>query len=282
MIKRGLGLVRNLKTNQRVAIALARANATSNLRTLDKANPHSWEFCGFSQNGEDGIIDYLCSQILMPNRFFVEIGAADGIENNTSFLAIAKKYSGLMIEGNQKLASRLKDLMANYNLGVEVLDWYVNASTIDNIITKIPTLNPDVFSLDIDGADFHLVNLFLQKDFRPKIIIVEFNSAFGPSNSLTVPYKENYNYLQAHSSNLYYGVSWQGWKNLLQKNRYKYITTDKNGVNMVFIEPSSFNNSFINDIKASDFVENFFQQRKFNGGWQKQFDKIKHMQMEKI
>jgi len=42
---------------QQITLALARGGAPSSLRNIDPFNPGSWEFCGFSQNGEDGIID---------------------------------------------------------------------------------------------------------------------------------------------------------------------------------------------------------------------------------
>src|SRR5690242_11526051 len=70
-----------INLNTKISVALARAAATAPLRTIDPKDPRTWEFSGFSQHGEDGIIDYLCSQILNPTRFFFEIGAANGIEN---------------------------------------------------------------------------------------------------------------------------------------------------------------------------------------------------------
>src|SRR6266704_2860828 len=70
----------------RFAMALARAAATSALRRIDRLDPATWEFCGFSQSGEDGVIDYLCEQIVHKNRYFVEIGASNGMENNSSWL----------------------------------------------------------------------------------------------------------------------------------------------------------------------------------------------------
>src|SRR3979411_658780 len=63
----------------RIGSALARAAATAPLRIINPKEPRTWEFSGFSQHGEDGIIDYLCSQLLRPNRFFFEIGAGDGL-----------------------------------------------------------------------------------------------------------------------------------------------------------------------------------------------------------
>ena len=106
--------------------AMARASATSNLRQIYETNPSSWEFSGFSQNGEDGIIDFLCKKVINPNRYFVEIGSADGTENNTSFLALAKKYSGLMVDGDKEKILLARDLLSNQAHNVEFLNLFMD------------------------------------------------------------------------------------------------------------------------------------------------------------
>jgi len=61
----------HLRRMQRMNMALSRGAATSALRNVDLTKPDTWEFSGFSQNGEDGIIDVLTRQILKPNRYFI-------------------------------------------------------------------------------------------------------------------------------------------------------------------------------------------------------------------
>ncbi len=60
-------------------------------RDVDLRSPQSWEFSGFSQNGEDGILDVLRRQLKQRNRYFVEIGSADGLQNNSSWLVVAEQ-----------------------------------------------------------------------------------------------------------------------------------------------------------------------------------------------
>jgi hypothetical protein len=54
-----------------------------------------------SQNGEDGIIDYIFSKIRTTNKFSVEFGVGDGFESNTAYLLEKKKlersYDGLWL-----------------------------------------------------------------------------------------------------------------------------------------------------------------------------------------
>jgi len=94
-----------LAIRSRVEMCLARAAATAAVRSIDRLDPETWEFSGFSQHGEVGIIDYLSSKMESRNAFFVEIGAADGLENCTAWLAVAQSYGGLMVEGSTQLAT---------------------------------------------------------------------------------------------------------------------------------------------------------------------------------
>ena len=52
----------------------------------------------YSQNGEDGIIDYIFSNIGTTNKFSVEFGVGDGFESNTAYLLEKKNWSGLMMD----------------------------------------------------------------------------------------------------------------------------------------------------------------------------------------
>src|SRR6266849_1045876 len=65
------------RARDRINMALARGAASASLRRLDPTDPRSWEFSGFSQNGEDGILDYLVSHLKTENRYFIEIGASN-------------------------------------------------------------------------------------------------------------------------------------------------------------------------------------------------------------
>ena len=55
----------------------------------------------WSQNDEDGIIQEIFNRIDTKNKYFVEIGVGDGLENNTLFLLV-KGWKGLWVEGSRK------------------------------------------------------------------------------------------------------------------------------------------------------------------------------------
>lgn len=282
MIKRVINYIQTTRHLQRVNLGLSRAATTSFLRQLNEAHPSSWEFSGFSQNGEDGIIDFLLQKLIRQNRYFVEIGSADGLENNTAWLAIGKKYSGLMIEGCSKLVSRLKRTMSAYNIGVEALPFFVTQENCATLLDKMLHPDPDLFSLDIDGNDYYILQALLAKGFKPKIIVVEYNSAFGPDKAITIPYQPDFQYLKMHPSGLYYGVSLQAWHKLLKEYNYQFVTVDSNGVNAFFISPNHYKASFLQDLQPLSFAENFYQFQKYKKPWQEQFRLIEKMPYEVI
>jgi hypothetical protein len=247
--------------------ALSRAAATAAARVVEPANPLSWEFSGFSQNGEDGLLDYLTRKLKNSNRYFIEIGASGGIENNTAWFAHGRKFSGLMIDGNKQTVERGQ---AVANFGTDLRWLFVNKDNISNLHDLAVHKNPDIFSLDIDGIDYYMAKSILEGGFRPKIFIVEYNSAFGPVDSKTVEYRQDFRMGQVHSTELYYGVSIAGWKTFFSSQGYKFITVDSNGVNAIFVDPAEFDAGFLSQLKGLDFAENFYQLKKFKGGWEKQ------------
>jgi hypothetical protein len=245
-------------------------------RRVDLTRPSTWEFSGFSQNGEDGILQVLRSQLLSENRYFIEIGSADGIENNTAWLLIAEKYSGVMIEGNGLLAARAMTSVVPYSVGSECLHMFATRENASQVLASVAYMDPDVFSIDIDGCDYYVVEALLATGMRPKIMVVEYNSVFGPERSITVEYRPDFSYLQADPTNLYYGVSLAAWRRYLSSKGYRFITVERNGVNAFFVDPSAFNASFLESIHGLEYAENVYQNRRFRQSTERQFNRIEN------
>ena len=271
-----------LRDRQRIIISLTKGAAMMHARNIDYQDPETWEFSGFSQNGEDGILDVLRKQLLQNNRYFIEIGAADGIDNNSAWLTIAEKYRGLMIEGNPNLVARAKRMIAHYSLGLQCLDMFVDTDSAKTILSASQFPDPDILSLDIDGIDYYVTKSLFEAGFRPKIFVVEYNSVFGPTSPRTIKYASNFVYTNAHASELYYGVSIAAWRKLFERYDYKFITVDRNGVNAFFVDPVHFNDDFLSNIRPRLFAENQLQLSKFRANHDEQFKLIAHMAFEEI
>lgn len=243
-------------------------------RSIDLTKPATWEFSGFSQNGEDGILDVLRRQLLSCNRYFLEIGAADGIENNTGWLLVAEKYSGLLIEGSSQLVERAKRTVIGYSIGADIRNIFVTVESVNEIVTKALYSNPDVLSLDIDGNDYYIAKAILDIGFRPKIFVVEYNSVYGEQRCVTIEYHPEFVFTKSHASHLYYGVSIAGWRKLFGQYGYKFVTVDRSGVNGFFVDPEYFDSDFLDGVQGLSFSENISQLKKYRVSSEDQFKLI--------
>jgi hypothetical protein len=246
-----------------MAIGLSRGAAMMHARAIDLRSPATWEFSGFSQNGEDGIIDVLLSQLHSKSRYCVEIGTGDGFENNTAWLVIARKYSGIMIDSNPRLMERGFRLLSSCNIGFSCCNMFVTRNSAQELRKLAWYHDPDIFSLDIDGNDFYIAKSLLDSGFRPKIFVVEYNAALGSERSVTIEYRDEFVVSGTYPEELYFGVSITGWKRFFERAGYRFVTVDQNGVNAFFVDEKHFSREFLDNIVGLEFANNRFQFRKY-------------------
>lgn len=274
-LAKGIDFLKQLRTLQRINLSLSRGSATSMLRRIDLKSVESWEFSGFSQNGEDGVIDVLRSRLRYSNRYFLEIGASDGLENNTAWLAVAHRCSGVWVEGNPSASAASKATFESMNYGLTFESRFVTRENAPEFMQRLLHRDPDVFSLDIDGNDFHVADALFRAGLRPKIMVVEYNSSFGPDASISIPYSERF-VRDSSRSNLYYGCSIKAWQRFASRYDYAFVGVESNGVNAFFVDRSVFDSTFLEEIVVVPFRENFAQLREYGAGWQSQFARLKH------
>lgn len=274
MFKRLVNYFIDLQDRQRVGIALTKGAAMMRARNIDLKQPATWEFSGFSQNGEDGILDVLRRQLSSSNRYFIEIGASNGIQNNSAWLVVAEKYDGIMVEGDQSLVERARRNVTGYSIGAECRNLFVTRENVQELKSIAFHQEPDIFSLDIDGNDYYVARAILDNGFRPKIFVVEYNSVYGPKRSVTIEYRDDFDFKTAHPSQLYYGASIAGWRKLFESRGYHFVTVDRKGVNAFFVDPPYFDPAFLAGIRGLEFAENRYQYTKFRMTSEKQFELI--------
>lgn len=283
MLGRAIDYLIDYKDRQRIAIALAKGAVSRASREVDLRDPRTWEFSGFSQNGEDGIIDVLRRQLKTSNRYVLEIGAAEGTENNSSWLLATAGYEGLMIEGDPRQSARARRNVGRYSIGSQFVSMFVTLATVDDILGRAAYQDPDVFSLDIDGNDYHIATALFDRGFRPKIVAVEYNSAFGPQKCVTTKYRDDFRRSTAHPSQLYYGVSLRAWQEFFHKWKYRYVTVDSNGVNAFFVDNNHFDVSFLYNVQSrQEFIENRYQLRAHGRDHAGQFALIADQPLEQV
>lgn len=170
----------------------------------------------FSQFGEDGILEQIF-EIIKGDRWCVEFGAYDGEHlSNTRNLIVNHGWRGILIEASPE---RFRKLLETYkgNNRITCLNKFVDfegENSLDSILKETPVPKDfDLLSIDIDGNDYHIWDLF--KIYEPKVVVIEFN----PSIPLDVEF------IQEKDRNINHGNSLLALYNLAIKKEYKLVAT---------------------------------------------------------
>jgi hypothetical protein len=192
------------------------------------------EFKVFSQNGEDGIIDYLIHAINIRKLKFVEIGVGDYTECNTRFLINNYPFRGLLCDINSKLKDNLKNIYDAHRGSIKLFNEYI---TRDNIIEVLRSNNflesLNLFSIDIDSMDYYVIEKLPNE--ISDIFIAEYNQNFGPNLEVTVPYSDQFDRFKYHYSGQCYGLSLKALINLMKKKGYIFLGCNVECCNAFFI-----------------------------------------------
>jgi hypothetical protein len=201
----------------------------------------------FSQNGEDGIIDYLLTKLkLIPHSTnFIEIGVGDYRESNTRFIYNRFHSKGVIIDCIDDMKKKVKPHVNLWKGDLRICNSFINSNNINEILKKNCDFDVDVFSLDIDGIDYWIIKK-LKKNIS-KIFIAEFNPVFGPKLKVTVPNIDDFDRTNYHYSNLCYGMSLSALIDVMKEKNYYFVGTNLQKMNAFFVS---------NDFNKKDFFEN--------------------------
>jgi hypothetical protein len=258
-----------LLTLQEISLRLSKGQLSFCLRNAKKDDMNSWEFSVFSQNGEDGIISELWKRVATQNKFFLEIGSGDGMENNTTFLAVVKYFSGVMVEGREESSWWCQYWIGRINPTVLCKNLFVTKENVKELVESLFCQEPDLLSVDIDGMDYWIVSSLLECGVYPKICVVEYNSAFGPEMSVSVPYDPGFTVKNQPGWELYYGCSLLAWRKLLEKAGYAFVGVESSGVNAFFVRKAAFAKESMDGVKGRLFAVNRSHRSRYGEDWVK-------------
>jgi len=192
------------------------------------------EFKVFSEWGEDGLIQYLINTIPIESKTFVEFGIQNYQESNTRFLLQHDNWSGLVLDCSEAdiAAVRRSPLYARYNL--KAVHAWVDRTNINELLTANGVKGDiGLLSIDIDGNDYWVWEAITS--VSPRIVICEYNSLFGPSRKVSIPYASDFDRMQAHYSGLYFGASIAALAGLAATKGYSLIASNSSGGNLFFV-----------------------------------------------
>lgn len=199
-----------------------------------------YEFKVFSQWGEDGIIQFLVNRLNITHRTFIEFGVEDFSESNCRFLLMKDYWRGFVIDGSEKNMTRLQ---SSYFYWQHQLSCKASFITRENVATLLEESGFDkelgILSVDIDGVDYHVLEALDQ--WRPCILIVEYNEAFGNERPVTVPYESTFVRRKKHFSNQYWGANLPAFCHLAHQRNYALVGINGIASNAFFVRRDLLN-----------------------------------------
>ncbi len=217
---------------ERLQLAVGRVEGLLRAQAGGDFNAH--EFGVFSQWGEDGLIAYLLARVPIDRAWFVEFGVEDYREANTRFLLQTRNWRGLVIDGSEAHVRSIPEDDTPWRHELEARCAFVARENINALLEEAGfTGDIGLLSIDIDGNDYWVWEAI--EVASPRIVIIEYNSVFGASRAVTVPYDREFVRGRKHHSNLYYGASLAALAKLGDRKGYALVGSNSAGNNAFFV-----------------------------------------------
>lgn len=223
------------------------------------------EFKIFSQWGDDGIIQWLVSNLEFPHKTFIEFGVENYRESNTRFLLMNNNWSGLVMDGS---ASNVKQIVNSeyfwkHELSAKAI--FIDKDNINSILSS-SALDKEVglLHIDLDGNDYWIwreINII-----SPIVVILEYNSVFGIDRPITIPYDKTFFRTSSHYSNLYFGASLRALHQLSTDKGYAFIGCNSAGNNAYFVRKDKLNDRVREVSLESGYVVSLFRESRNKEG----------------
>ncbi len=195
---------------------------------------HDVEFRGFSQWGEDGIIDWLAERLPAIEHSFVEFGVEDYREANTRLLVQLRNWHGLVMDGSEKNVGNIRRQEIYWRYQLEARQAFIDRDNINQLLGDAGMSGEiGLLSIDIDGNDYWVWKAI--EGVRPALVVCEYNAVLGDLHALTVPYRADFRRGSAHHSNLYFGASIRALVSLAGDKGYTFVGTTSTGCNAFFV-----------------------------------------------
>jgi len=181
-----------------------------------------------SEFGEDGAIREIFFRIGHSKRL-VEFGASDGSESNAALLTQYYGWGGLLIEGDPELAERLRSRFTGRD-DIVVLNEMVTRENIVELFRRgsVPS-EFDLLSIDIDGNDYWVWGAL--SEYRPRVVIIEYNATIEPDRFWTVAYDPQRHWRRDRN----FGASLAALTHQGHRLGYALIGTLRGGRNALFV-----------------------------------------------
>lgn len=192
------------------------------------------EFKIYSQWGEDGILSFIINSIDVETETFVEFGVESYVEANTRWLIQFRNWRGLVLDGSKENVDRIINSPIFWKHQLSAVAAFITRENINDLLTANGFSGKlGILSIDIDGVDYWVWEAI--DCVSPSIVVIEYNSLFGDTATVTVPYRPDFQRAKAHYSSSYYGASLAALELLGKRKGYALIGSNSAGNNAFFV-----------------------------------------------
>lgn len=166
----------------------------------------------YSQRNQDGVTEFIFENIGTTNKFCVEFGfnaktLTGGSGSNVARLVLEDKWNCLLLDGK------------NENESINLYKEFLTFENIGDVFKKYSVpIETDYVSIDVDSTDLWLMKGLLMKEYRPRLISVEYNANFPLDFSYTCK-----SIMPSFIGDMIYGASLLALNNVAQEFNYSLI-----------------------------------------------------------
>ena len=194
------------------------------------------EYGYMSQFGEDGILEYLTARVPEKDQWFVEFGVQDYVESNTRLLLLRDYWKGLILDGSESQIGSIRNRPDFWRVNLRAECHFLTKENIVPIIDRNGFGGrPGLLSVDIDGNDYWVWEAL--RELKPWVVVCEYNSTFGPSADVSVPYRADFQRELGHPSGRYFGASLTALVRLGESMGLHFVGVNGAGHNAFFVDP---------------------------------------------
>jgi hypothetical protein len=205
----------------------------------------------YSQHDEDGIIEEIFRRIGTTDRFFVEFGVGDGLENCTAY-CLLKEWSGAWIDGSancyEGILKNLDFLIQGKRLRAKYS--FITAENIEELFRELEVpMEFDFLSIDIDRNDYWIWKAILA--YRPRVVAIEYNASFKQTVACTVPYSPTAIWDRSN----YFGSSLKALEYLGREKGYDLVGCNYTGATAFFVRSDLAQGHFLEPFTSENHYE---------------------------
>ncbi len=205
----------------------------------------------YSQHDEDGMIEEIFNRIGVTDRFFVEFGVGDGLENCTLY-CLLKGWSGVWIDGSaicyEDILRNMAPFLQERRLSVKYS--FITAENIESLFSEMKVPREfDLLSIDIDRNDYWVWEAI--QHYQPRVVAIEYNASFKHTVACAVPYDGNATW----NGTNYFGASLKAFEHLGRAKGYSLVGCAYTGVTAFLVRNDCLGNHFAEPFTSENHYE---------------------------